>query len=275
MNNQIINFTFEAQTVRTATNPQGEIYFCLPDVANVLEISRSSDLLQVQKDFVKNETPKKRGMLDPKGVARLSTPTKGGTQQITFISEPNLYRVIFRSNKAEAVKFQNWVFDEVLPSIRKNGTYTTKSTAHDRTPLRQAVTALCGKLGIIHSEAYALVHQYMGVHHIDEIAMSDLPRAVEYVHRLMMGQPDHGEQNAFWRMVGVLEYDRISRELTELQESLDETCRQLNRIVKTKDLLYDSLGEQRHISHDPNLVANAQAFIDRQMAMKKKIGLIS
>ncbi|UZA04925.1 hypothetical protein LP123_07310 [Moraxella bovis] len=113
MNNQIINFTFEAQTVRTATNPQGEIYFCLPDVANVLEISRSSDLLQVQKDFVKNETPKKRGMLDPKGVARLSTPTKGGTQQITFISEPNLYRVIFRSNKAEAVKFQNWVFDEV------------------------------------------------------------------------------------------------------------------------------------------------------------------
>lgn len=150
-----------------------------------------------------------------------------------------------------------------------------KSTAHDRTPLRQAVTALCGKLGIIHSEAYALVHQYMGVHHIDEIAMSDLPRAVEYVHRLMMGQPDHGEQNAFWRMVGVLEYDRISRELTELQESLDETCRQLNRIVKTTGLLYDSLGEQRHISHDPNLVANAQAFIDRQMAMKKKIGLIS
>ncbi|OPH36265.1 KilA-N domain-containing protein [Moraxella equi] len=150
-----------------------------------------------------------------------------------------------------------------------------KSTARDRTPLRQAVTALCGKLGIIHSEAYALVHQYMGVHHIDEIAMSDLPRAVEYVHRLMMGQPAHGEQNAFWRMVGVLEYDRISRELTELQESLDETCRKLNRIVKTKGLLYDSLGEQRHISHDPNLVANAQAFIDRQMAMKKKIGLIS
>lgn len=94
-----------------------------------------------------------------------------------------------------------------------------KSTAHDRTPLRQAVTALSGKLGIIHSEAYALVHQYMGVEHIDEIALDDLPRAVEYVHRLMMKQPAHGEENAFWRMVGVLEYRRISNELTELQES--------------------------------------------------------
>lgn len=149
-----------------------------------------------------------------------------------------------------------------------------KTTAHDRTPLRQAVTALSGKLGIIHSEAYALVHQYMGVEHIDEIALDDLPRAVEYVHRLMIGQPDHGGQNAFWRMVGVLEYRRISNELTELQESLDTVSRKLNRIVKTKGLLYDSLGEQRHVSHDPNLVVNAQEFIDRQMVMKKQIGLI-
>lgn len=149
-----------------------------------------------------------------------------------------------------------------------------KSTAHDRTPLRQAVTALCGKLGVIHSEAYALVHQYMGVEHIDEIALDDLPRAVEYVHRLMMGQPAHGEENAFWRMVGVLEYRRISNELTELQESLDTVSRRLNRIVKTKGLLYDSLGEQRHVSHDPNIVVNAQEFIDRQMVMKKQIGLI-
>lgn len=110
MSNQIINFTFEAQTVRTATNPQGEIYFCLPDVSAILAIKNGRDTI---------------AKLDEKGVEKIYTPTKGGTQQITFISEPNLYRVIFRSNKAEAVKFQNWVFDEVLPSIRKTGQYTT------------------------------------------------------------------------------------------------------------------------------------------------------
>lgn len=148
MSNSIISFAFETQTVRTATNLQdNSIWFCLPDVANVLEISRSSDLLQIQKDFVKNETPSsdllqvekpafvknetssKRGALDPKGCNKIAIPTNGGTQQITFINEPNLYRVIFRSNKPEAVKFQNWVFDEVLPTLRKTGSYHTPEPA--------------------------------------------------------------------------------------------------------------------------------------------------
>ncbi|MDO4897596.1 MAG: BRO family protein [Moraxella sp.] len=171
MNNQIINFTFEAQTVRTATNPQGEIYFCLPDVSAILAIKNGRDTI---------------AKLDEKGVEKIYTPTKGGTQEITFINEPNLYRVIFRSNKAEAVKFQNWVFDEVLPSIRKTGSYTQKTTAADRTPLRQAVTALVAKYGLMHDEGYRLVHQYMGVEHIDEIALHDLPKAVAYVHGLML-----------------------------------------------------------------------------------------
>lgn len=89
MNNQIINFTFEAQTVRTATNPQGEIYFCLPDVANVLEIQNSRDIVAKQ--------------LDKAGVEKIYISYESGKKQVTFISEPNLYRVIFRSNKAEAV----------------------------------------------------------------------------------------------------------------------------------------------------------------------------
>ena len=51
-----------------------------------------------------------------------------GSKQVTFINEPNLYRVIFRSNKAEARQFQDWVFNEVLPTIRKTGSYNTKPT---------------------------------------------------------------------------------------------------------------------------------------------------
>lgn len=62
-----------------------------------------------------------------------------------------------------------------------------KSTATDRTPLRQAVTALVAKYGLMHDEGYRLVHQYMGVNSIDEIPIDDLPEAVEYVHRLMLG----------------------------------------------------------------------------------------
>ncbi|MDO9957413.1 BRO family protein, partial [Glaesserella parasuis] len=49
-------------------------------------------------------------------------------QEVTFINEPNLYRIIFRSNKSQAIDFQNWVFEEVLPQIRKTGQYSQNST---------------------------------------------------------------------------------------------------------------------------------------------------
>jgi prophage antirepressor-like protein len=59
------------------------------------------------------------------------TLTNGGTQKLTFISEENLYRIVFRSTKPEALNFQNWVFSEVLPSIRKTGSYSARQTAYE------------------------------------------------------------------------------------------------------------------------------------------------
>ena len=61
--------------------------FCLVDVANTLEISRSSDLLQIQKGFVKNESPKNRGTLDPKGVVKIYTPANDGAQELAFSND--------------------------------------------------------------------------------------------------------------------------------------------------------------------------------------------
>ncbi|WP_342221943.1 BRO-N domain-containing protein [Candidatus Fukatsuia endosymbiont of Tuberolachnus salignus] len=63
-------------------------------------------------------------MLDSGGVRKTYITDKfKREQEATFIHEPNLYRVIFRSNKPGAKPFQNWVFNEVLPQIRKTGTY--------------------------------------------------------------------------------------------------------------------------------------------------------
>lgn len=58
-----------------------------------------------------------------KGVTKRDTLTKGGIQQISLITEPDIYRLIFGSKLPDAEKFQDWVFEEVLPSIRKNGGY--------------------------------------------------------------------------------------------------------------------------------------------------------
>lgn len=107
---QIFNFQSN-HAVRVAVNNQdNSIWFCLPDVAGILDIQNSRDIVAKQ--------------LDKAGVEKIYISYPSGAKQVTFINEPNLYRVIFRSNKPEAVKFQNWVFDEVLPTLRKTGSYT-------------------------------------------------------------------------------------------------------------------------------------------------------
>lgn len=86
----------------------GEPWFCLKDVCNVLEVKNVSQA---------------SSQLDEKGICKTYTPTNGGKQSLVYVNEPNLYRVIFRSNKPEARQFQDWVFNEVLPTIRKTGSY--------------------------------------------------------------------------------------------------------------------------------------------------------
>lgn len=92
----------------------GEPLFCLSDVLPILGLQNRSI---------------SKFNLNSKGVEKLATPSKGGNQETVFIDEPNLYRIIFRSNKKEATIFQNWVFEEVLPAIRKTGSYNTSAEA--------------------------------------------------------------------------------------------------------------------------------------------------
>ena len=75
-------FNFNEHGVRVVLDDNQEPWFCLTDVCKVLDISRSSDLLQIQRGDVKNETPKRNGALDPKGVADYHTTTNGGIQKL-------------------------------------------------------------------------------------------------------------------------------------------------------------------------------------------------
>lgn len=58
-----------------------------------------------------------------KGVTKRYIPTSGGKQQANFLPEGDLYRLITHSKLPSAEKFEHWVFDEVLPAIRKSGMY--------------------------------------------------------------------------------------------------------------------------------------------------------
>ena len=58
-----------------------------------------------------------------KGVSKMEVPTNGGSQQMLFISEGDMYRLIVNSKLPSAEKFERWVFDEVIPTVRKHGLY--------------------------------------------------------------------------------------------------------------------------------------------------------
>jgi len=58
-----------------------------------------------------------------KGSVKYRVPTNGGNQELKFIPEGDLYRLIVHSKLPAAERFEKWVFDEVLPSIRRTGSY--------------------------------------------------------------------------------------------------------------------------------------------------------
>ena len=113
MKNEIQVFNHEQfGQIRICQN-KGKEWFCLSDVCKALEINNPRDV-------------KKR--LQQRGVVTIDTPTynQHGTmvmQKMTYVDEANLYRCIFQSRKQEAEQFQNWVFEVVLPQIRKTGGY--------------------------------------------------------------------------------------------------------------------------------------------------------
>lgn len=122
MTTQISTFNFKSNPVRIETI-NNEPYFALKDVCLALAIQVASP---------------ERFSLDPQGVTLNVIPTTSGNQELTFINEPNLYRIIFKSRKAEAVEFQNWVFEEVLPQIRKTGQYQSQQP---QLPIERTYTA--------------------------------------------------------------------------------------------------------------------------------------
>lgn len=91
-----------------------QVLFCASDVAKALGYARPNDAVNQHC----RATVKRR------------TPISGKIQDINFIPEGDVYRLIIRSKLPAAEKFERWVFDEVLPTIRKHGAYMTDDALH-------------------------------------------------------------------------------------------------------------------------------------------------
>lgn len=111
----LIPFSFESHSVR-AFNIDGNPWFVGKDVCDVLGYANASDAINQHC----------------KGVAkRYPLQTTGGIQEVRILNEPDTYRLITGSTLPEAERFESWLFEDVLPSIRKTGGYQIPDTAHD------------------------------------------------------------------------------------------------------------------------------------------------
>ena len=109
-------FNFNDHAVRIL-DKDGELWFVASDVAAALEYRDAANM-------VRNLD------VDEADTHILSTRSENGVQQdreVTIISESGLYSAILRSRKPEAKRFKKWVTSEVLPAIRKTGTYSTST----------------------------------------------------------------------------------------------------------------------------------------------------
>lgn len=109
-------FRNEDFEIRVAVDEKGEPLFCLADICKVLELTSPS----MVKSAIISEFDDDLSLTYP------IIDSLGREQKATFITEPQLYFVLMRSDKPNAKSFRKWVNCEVLPTIRKTGSYTSK-----------------------------------------------------------------------------------------------------------------------------------------------------
>ena len=125
---QIIPFEFESHALRVNLDAAGQPWFVAADVCAALDLP---------------DTHKAIARLDDDEKGRNSIPTPGGQQEMSVVNESGLYNLVLGSRKPEAKRFKRWITHEVLPSIRKTGSYTsTTSVAALPSPTRDRVSSL-------------------------------------------------------------------------------------------------------------------------------------
>lgn len=99
-------------TLRFIEDENGKLLFCGKDVASALGYTDKAQAIRKHC----------------KGVVEMTTPTTGGIQTMKFVPEGDVYRLAAHSRLPEAVEFESWVFDEMVPSVVKHGAYMTDAT---------------------------------------------------------------------------------------------------------------------------------------------------
>lgn len=215
--------------VRVILQENGEPLFCLNDVCGVLSVANPRNIVD---------------RLDKKGVHSIDTPTNGGNQMLNYVSEPNLYRVIFQSRKEEAKKFQDWIFNDVIPSIRKTGSYSIKPMTH---------------IEIIAMQAQAMVELERKQNELEAVQAKQ-SKDIEYLKTKAVHRPDYysiiGFANKVKIKVGLEKAKKLGKVFVKLCKEKGYTTEKIDDprfgYIRTypHDVLEEVFAKEYNISFD-------------------------
>ena len=157
-------FNFHNQEVRTLLDDNGTPLFVAVDVAKALGYAEPS--LAVRR-------------LCKGGAKRTPLSTKGGQQELRVIYEPDVYRLVFGSKLKSAIEFQDWVFEQVLPQLRKTGSYSHNQEI-GKECLEIVMPIACDVLGVEKDDWQNGISAMMGVDTINQLSVDQVAEAITH-----------------------------------------------------------------------------------------------
>lgn len=156
----------------------GKPYFVANDVARALGYKRPADAVSAHC----------------KGSVKHRYLTEGGEQELKIIPEGDVYRLVIKSQLPKADEFEHWIFDEVLPSIRKNGGYIANQ--ENLTPEQIVANALIVAQNIISQKDKQIEQMKPKAEFFDAVADSKTAISMNEVSKVL-GIKGYGRNNLF------------------------------------------------------------------------------
>lgn len=181
--------------------------FSNPDFGKIRTIQQGEKTLFCASDIARSlgySNPNKAVNDHCRAITKCSTPISGKMQDINFIPEGDVYRLIVHSKLPSAEKFEHWVFDTVLPSIRKNGGYIAGQ--ENLTPEQIVANALIVAQNIISQKDKQIEQMKPKAEFFDAVADSKTAISMNEVSKVL-GIKGYGRNNLFefLRNIGILD----------------------------------------------------------------------
>jgi prophage antirepressor-like protein len=229
---EVVPFDFQGKSVRVIQDAEGNLWWVATDVCKVLGIANPSDAIKRLDDDEKMTLEISESLINH-GLSNNAPGTR-----LNLVNEPGLYHLILRSNKPEAKEFRRWITHEVIPSLRKTGSYSLPSSAAPA----PAITVPILREEIENNKMLAeLIRSYSQIYTAIGIRGAQKRLAIEQAlfqrHGIELGKvaPLPGPAQTSNGRYAVVVEDRLVSP-TQLGAALGIGAREVNRLLEEKGL---------------------------------------